>query len=534
MTVARLALPGFFQVRSAHLSTLGGFVLIVLLWELLTRTFLSEFYILAPPTAIIARIAEQSGLYGRALVITLREAILGFVFGNLAAIVLAAFVTILPRTERVVQALALIVFCLPLVATGPILRVLYGPGEGPQVTLAALGVYYTTFVPLVVGLRSVPAGWLDFIASYGCGRVQAFLVVRARASVPYLVAGLQIAAPAAFLGAMVGEFTGADQGMGVLSIQTMRSLDVAGTWALAMIATAVAVAGYLLVGALGRWLAPGAPPLLLSAARPASGSTAGKAWSSLATVVITTVLVLVLWQGSMDLFGLNRFFAKRPLDILAFLVTGPKADAHRAVLFSALGETLVVTIPGYLAGLALGALTAIVFQLLPLVARVATPVAIALRSIPIVATAPLLVLAFGRGLTGMLVIVAVMNFFPTLVACAQGLRQTPGQVIDFFSVFATDRVRTLLLARLPVMLPAFFAAARMAVPSAVLAATVAEWLATGTGIGNLMALTASTSDYNTLWSSVVLLTLTSVAGYLLVSVAEGWALRRFAPEQVMR
>ena len=140
MTVARLALPGFFQVRSAHLSTLGGFVLIVLLWELLTRTFLSEFYILAPPTAIIARIAEQSGLYGRALVITLREAILGFVFGNLAAIVLAAFVTILPRTERVVQALALIVFCLPLVATGPILRVLYGPGEGPQVTLAALGV----------------------------------------------------------------------------------------------------------------------------------------------------------------------------------------------------------------------------------------------------------------------------------------------------------------------------------------------------------------------------------------------------------
>ena len=138
-------------------------------------------------------------------------------------------------------ALALIVFCLPLVATGPILRVLYGPGEGPQVTLAALGVYYTTFVPLVVGLRSVPAGWLDFIASYGRGRVQAFLRVRARASVPYLVAGLQIAAPAAFLGAMVGEFTGADQGMGVLSIQTMRSLDVAGTWALAMIATAIAV-----------------------------------------------------------------------------------------------------------------------------------------------------------------------------------------------------------------------------------------------------------------------------------------------------
>ncbi|MBN8998636.1 MAG: ABC transporter permease subunit, partial [Rhizobiales bacterium] len=138
--------------------------------------------------------------------------------------------TLLPRTERVVQGLALTVFCLPLVATGPILRVLFGPGIGPQVTLAALGVYYTTFVPLVVGLRSVPAGWLDLVASYGRGRFQALLRVRARAATPYLVAGLQIAAPAAFLGAMIGEFTGADRGMGVLSIQTMRALDVEGTW----------------------------------------------------------------------------------------------------------------------------------------------------------------------------------------------------------------------------------------------------------------------------------------------------------------
>ena len=380
----------------------------------------------------------------------------------------------------------------------------------------------------------MPAGWLDFISSYGRGRFQAFLRVRARASVPYLVAGLQIAAPAAFLAAMVGEFTGAEVGMGVLSIQTMRSLDVVGTWALATIATAVAIAGYLLVGALGRWLAPGAPPLLLSSIREASSGATRRFLSSAVTAIVATAIVLLLWQVSMDAFGLSRFFAKRPLDVLAYLVTGPGAEDHRNELFSALGQTLSVTIPGYLAGLALGAATAMIFQLLPLVERVATPVAIALRSIPIVATAPLIVLAFGRGLVGMLVIVAVMNFFPTLVACAQGLRQTPGQVIDFFSVFATDRVRTLVLARIPVMLPAFFAAARMAVPSAVLAATVAEWLATGTGIGNLMALTSSTSNYNMLWSSVVVLTFTSVAGYLLVSLAEGWALKRFAPEQVMR
>ena len=533
MTAAAVASrPGFG--RALDLSTVGGFALVLLAWEVLARTLLADLYALAPPSAIVARIVTDSALYGRALSITLREAVLGFAIGNLAAMLLAALVVVVPRTERVVQGLALVVFCLPLVATGPILRVLFGPGVGPQVTLAALGVYYTTFVPLVVGLRSVPAGWLDLVSSYGRGRLPTFIHVRARAATPYLIAGLQIAAPAAFLGAMVGEFTGAEQGMGVLSIQTMRSLDVTGTWALATIATATAIAGYLLVGWVGRLLDPGAPPLLLAAAQPAPATNRRRAVAYVTSALLTTLVVLVLWQGFMDGLGLNRFFAKRPVDVWTYLVGGADAAAHRAVLFPALWQTLAVTIPGYLAGLVLGAAVAVLFQLLPTVARVATPVAIALRSIPIVATAPLIVLAFGRGVAGMLVIVAVMNFFPTLVACSQGLRQVPGQVIDFFSVFATDRVRVLVLARIPVMLPAFFAAARMAVPSAVLAATVAEWLATGTGIGNLMALTASTSNYNMLWSAVVVLTLVSVAGYLLVSLAEGWALRRFAPEQVNR
>ena len=531
MRAAVAALPPGVRLPSGHWATSVGILAVLLVWEVTTRFGLANLYVLAPPSAIIARIVENRDLYGRALAVTLAEAIAGFAAGNLAAILLAAFVALLPRSERIVQGIALVVFCLPLVATGPILRVLFGPGPGPQITLAALGVYYTTFIPLVVGLRSVPSGWLDLVSSYGRGRVQTLVRVRARASVPYLVAGLQIAAPAAFLGAMIGEFTGAERGMGVLSIQTMRTLDIEGTWALATIATAVSLAGYGLVGLLGRWLSPGTPPLLLAALRPTS-TPSFRRFAGPVTMIATAAIVLLLWYGLMEFMGLNRFFAKRPLDIFAYLAEGPQAAAHRGQLAGALAQTLAVTVPGYFAGLALGSCTAAVFQLLPSLARIVMPIAIALRSIPIVATAPLIVLACGRGLLGMLAIVAVMNFFPTLVACGQGLRQTPGQVTDVFAVFATGRVRTLILARLPAMLPAFFAAARMAVPSAVLAATVAEWLATGTGIGNLMALTASTSNYGMLWSAVFALTLVSVAGYGLVSVAERWALIRFAPEQV--
>ena len=82
------------------------------------------------------------------------------------------------------------------------------------------------------------------------------------------------------------------------------------------------------------------------------------------------------------------------------------------------------------------------------------------------------------------------------------------------------------------MLPALFAAAKMAVPAAVLAVTTTEWLATGKGIGALMALTSTTSNYNMLWSSIVAITLAALVMYALVTRVERTVLRIYASEQV--
>jgi len=85
--------------------------------------------------------------------------------------------------------------------------------------------------------------------------------------------------------------------------------------------------------------------------------------------------------------------------------------------------------------------------------------------------------------------------------------------------------------RIPAMLPAFFAAARMSVPAAVLAVTVVEWLALGSGVGSLMALAASRSGYDLLAGAVVVVTALSALGYALVSAVEARVLRVYAPEQ---
>ncbi|WP_374300304.1 ABC transporter permease [Paracoccus sp. (in: a-proteobacteria)] len=479
----------------------GPVLLLLLLWQLAATATGGQF-LLAGPAEVAAWLSDNPGLVGRALSVTLASAAWGFLAGNLAAILLVAAAMLWPPVLGLLTGLALIVFCLPLIATGPILRVMMGPGDGPQVVLAALAVYYTTLIPLLAGLRAVPSAWIDLVACLGRGHLAQLVHVRARAALPYLVAGMQIAAPAAFLGAMVGEFTGAERGMGVLTVRFIRDLNTAALWSLASIAALVSIAVYLGVGAAGRFLRLERPPVILSPPRLPQGSAGRR----LGRAVLLAGATLVLWWGGMEALGLNPFFAKRPPDLFAALFLAPDAGATWQALLQAAAQTAVFVLPGYLAGLALG-----------------TGLAVALS---------LVVLLLGQGALGTIALVALMVFFPTFVACQHGLQQAPGQILDILRSHGAGRVSQMRHVRLPAMLPAFFASARMGVPAAILAVTVVEWLATGRGLGNLMTLSAALSDYTMLWLTVVLVTLASVLCHGGVAWIERRVLRLYAPEQV--
>jgi sulfonate transport system permease protein len=299
-----------------------------------------------------------------------------------------------------------------------------------------------------------------------------------------------------------------------------------------VLSTAVSLAGYAVVSGIARRLTPEQPTVLLT---PPGSDTPRPPWQrlllSFGGVVATAVLVIAGWIGLFALLGLNPYFAKRPWHVWAWLVSSPAASENREGLFVAVGQTAAVAIPGYFAGLLLGVVLATMFSLSIRVRQALTPVAVALRCVPIIAVAPLLVAALGRGPFGTAVVVAIMTFFPTLVSCLYGLGQLPGQVAEVFETYATPSARVLLLGRLPAMAPAFFASARIAAPTALLAATVAEWLATGTGLGNMMAVDAATSRYTALWSTVVVVTLIALVAYALVELVEARVLAVLAPEQ---
>jgi ABC-type nitrate/sulfonate/bicarbonate transport system permease component len=234
----------------------AGLVVLLVVWEILGRTVFADSRAVPPPTAILKQIVDDGwGFYWPNIETTLREAGKGWLWGNLIAIVLAIAFVQIPLVERALLQLALASYCLPVIAIGPVLAVLFS-GDTPKVILAALSVIFTTLVGALVGLRSADRTSLDLIRAYGGGSWTQLWKVRLRASLPSLFAGLRIAAPAAMLGAIIGEYLGAESGLGVAMINSQQSLAVARTWGIALVATALSGAAYGLTALVGRLLTP--------------------------------------------------------------------------------------------------------------------------------------------------------------------------------------------------------------------------------------------------------------------------------------
>jgi ABC-type nitrate/sulfonate/bicarbonate transport system permease component len=185
----------------------------------------------------------------------MHEALVGYFWGNLLAIGLAFLFLLLPWLERPLMRLGIASYCLPIIAIGPILLITFN-GQTPKIILAALSVFFTTLVGMLLGLRSANKTALDVVRAYGGGAYKQITKVRLRAALPSLFAALRIAAPAAILGAIIGEYLGGDNGLGVAMIHSEQAFEIERTWGLALVATLLAGLTYGITALVGRALTP--------------------------------------------------------------------------------------------------------------------------------------------------------------------------------------------------------------------------------------------------------------------------------------
>ena len=178
------------------------------------------------------------------------------------------------------------------------------------------------------------------------------------------------------------------------------------------------------------------------------------------------------------------------------------------------------------AGIGFAFLLALGTRLFPNAIRAFMPVALVSQSMPLVALTPLLVLIFGRGTSLTLWVTISVTFFPAFVTLAQGLALVPQSARDVPRAYGASVWQELRMVTLPAALPYLFAATRLTVPRALLGVMIAEWLATGKGLGNLLNQSRGQLDFGMIWAVACVSVLVSILLYQAVVVVERRVLRR--------
>ncbi|MDR3493524.1 MAG: ABC transporter permease subunit [Ancalomicrobiaceae bacterium] len=214
--------------------------------------------------------------------------------------------------------------------------------------------------------------------------------------------------------------------------------------------------------------------------------------------VVALAIIVGLWQAAIVSFDIKPFVVPTPVSVLVALNQDwPKLGA-------ALGYTLRGTLLGLLMSTCLALVFATLFTLSDGVARAVMPLLIAIRTAPVLAIAPLLILIFGRGQAISIAVVVIVSFFPILVNATRGFRSTDANALELMHVCGATWLQTFFKVRLPFALPAIFTGLRAAATSGLLSAMLAEWLSGAPGLGTLILEAASFRKLPLMWAGVVL------------------------------
>ncbi|MBN2499730.1 MAG: ABC transporter permease [Anaerolineales bacterium] len=190
----------------------------VFLWYLIAEMGEFQPYILPTPGLVWARFlrALADGSLLNHTLVTLSEVLAGLALGVATATVLGYVLAKSRPLERFAAPYIVASQSVPTVAIAPLLVIWFGPGLRSKVLICALIVFFPVLTNTIIGVRSVPRDLHDLMRSLRATPRQTFLLLEVPASLPVFLGGLRVGATLSVIGAVVGEFVGADRGLGFL------------------------------------------------------------------------------------------------------------------------------------------------------------------------------------------------------------------------------------------------------------------------------------------------------------------------------
>jgi len=229
---------------------LPGLVLVALvgLWQVAASTGALadvlglESFLVPSPAEIGSALWENRSLLAENAWVTLQEILLGFLIGLAAGLGFAVVLRLSATLRLAFYPLMVASQAIPILVIAPILVVWFGFGIGPKLAVVALLCFFPIAVATVDGLRSVDPEATKMMRSLDASRRQVMWRVEAPSALPFVFSGARIAAAFAPIGAVFGEWVGADSGLGHLILQDNAQLETARLFAAAAVLAAIALA----------------------------------------------------------------------------------------------------------------------------------------------------------------------------------------------------------------------------------------------------------------------------------------------------
>lgn len=238
------------------LAPLVALALLLVAWEVAVIVRDTPRWFVPRPTEIGEELVTSRALLWRHTWVTLQEMLLGlglaFVLGVLLAVAIAASRLV----ERAVYPAIIASQAVPIIALAPILLIWFGYGMTPKVIVVVLTCFFPIVVSMVDGLRAADADAIALLRSMGASRWQLLRIVRVPAALPALFSGTRIAAAWSVIGALVGEWVGASEGLGYLMVRSSSQFQTPRLFAAVVIAAAMSVLLFVVVAALERLVVP--------------------------------------------------------------------------------------------------------------------------------------------------------------------------------------------------------------------------------------------------------------------------------------
>lgn len=250
------ALKSRLQAIFGPMVTLIG---LVLLWELFVRVFDIPEWLLPSPSSIGRAMYEFRGELAEQTATTLYETIVGYAIAIAISIPLAVAVVYSRFLQNTIYPILLGLQSMPKVAIAPLLLLWIGFGVAPKIAVVFLVCFFPIVVATASGLTAVPPALMDLIRSLSANSFQTFVKIRFPTAMPHIFVGLKIAITFAVIGAVIGEFVGADKGLGYLILVSTSQSKTPLAFGALVILTAMSMVLYYAVELVERWTLPWAP-----------------------------------------------------------------------------------------------------------------------------------------------------------------------------------------------------------------------------------------------------------------------------------